>query len=359
MAAGLAEELLSGPRGRRLCWSALDAQSFQRTGRCELHRIEDGGRGRVLPALQRVIAETDLGRFASSGDVVGFLELASDSVDRARYWQEPDEVDEALADQELIDVLRPVAEAITGSPASAWWSSGIVLEDQVLVEWKGDGAPRPRLNGVAAVLASWKARAVSDEVRLRDQHVSGVWSSSPACALTLEEAIRVGSDVPALNRTTRSLPSLGAVGLLLEEDNFGTPSARCWPVRTSRSPRVFEICGDHEWRRLTERYPIEVTFGRRGNWDQATGRTGRWLLPDWSLVVQDYDAVHLSAMAYFAASGRVLALERDVATLIAGWNADETYWLTDVLAFEGAPTDWAAADHHPSRTWHPLKGRVE
>ena len=234
MAAGLAEELLSGPRGRRLCWSALDAQSFQRTGRCELHRIEDGGRGRVLPALQRVIAETDLGRFASSGDVVGFLELASDSVDRARYWQEPDEV-----------------------------------------------------------------------------------------------------------------------------DNFGTPSARCWPVRTSRSPRVFEICGDHEWRRLTERYPIEVTFGRRGNWDQATGRTGRWLLPDWSLVLQDDDAVPLSAMVYFAASGRVLALERDVATLIAGWNADETYWLTDVLAFAGAPTDWAAADHHPSRTWHPLKGRVE
>ena len=55
MAAGLAEELLSGPRGRRLCWSALDAQSFQRTGRCELHMIEDGGSGLILPALQRVI----------------------------------------------------------------------------------------------------------------------------------------------------------------------------------------------------------------------------------------------------------------------------------------------------------------
>ena len=176
---------------------------------------------------------------------------------------------------------------------------------------------------------------------------------------TFAEIEHAERPIDALNRTKRSCPTLGAIGLLLEEDNFGAPSARCWPVRTSRSRRVFEICGDDDWRRLTERYPIEVTFGRRGNWDQATGRTGRWLLPDWSLVLQDDDAVPLSAMVYFAASGRVLALERDVAMLIAGWNADETYWLTDVLAFAGAPTDWAAADHHPSRTWHPLKGRVE
>lgn len=116
-------------------------------------------------------------------------------------------------------------------------------------------------------------------------------------------------------------------------------------------PRVFEIRNAGDWQALTERYPIEVTFARRGNWDPATGRSGRWLLPDWPRVAEDYDAVHLNAMAYLAASGRALALKGGVATLIAGWNADETYWLADLLGFDATPTDWIAASHHPARMW--------
>lgn len=350
-AVSLADALLSGPRGRRLCWGALDAQSFERTGRYQLRGVRDGGAARILPVLQSVVAESDLEKCASSSDDVGLLELVADSVDCARYWQEPDEVDAALADPYLIDVLRPAAEAIASAPASAWWSSGLALGSQVVVEWFEDGAQRPRLEGAAVVLATWKEQAERDEVRLRGQTVSGAWWSTPICSLMPEAAARFGSDLPAVNRTTRALPSLGAVGLLLEEDNFGTPSARCWPVHAPRAPRVLEIRDDGDWRALTERYRVEVTFGRRGNWDQATGRAGRWLLPDWRLVAEDYDAVHLSVVAYLATSGRALALECEAATLIAGWNADETYWLNDVLAFDGAPIEWIAADHHPARTW--------
>ncbi|MDA8297812.1 MAG: hypothetical protein M0004_14735 [Actinomycetota bacterium] len=346
-----AEALLSGPRGRRLCWIALDEQSFERTGRYQLRALEYGGTERILPILRSVLAEADLAEYASSDDVVDLLELVANSVDSARYWQEPDEIDAALTDPELIDLLAPVAEAIARAPASTWWSSGLALGDQVLVERREDGAPPPRLKGAPAVLAAWKARALDDEVRLRGRDVSGVWWSSPTGALGSEAAKRFGDDPPALNRTTRSLPSLGAVGLLLEEDSFGTPSARCWPLRASRAPRVFEVRGEDDWRALTERYPIEVTFGRRGNWDLATGRSGRWVLADWSLVAEDYDAVHLSALAYLATSGRALSLSSGAATLIAGWNADETYWLADVPEVSGAPSEWVAAEHHPARRW--------
>lgn len=80
-----ADALVSGPRGRRLCWNALDAQSFERTGRYQLRGVGDGGTARILRVLQSIDADSDLEKYASSSDVVGFLEFVADSVDRARH----------------------------------------------------------------------------------------------------------------------------------------------------------------------------------------------------------------------------------------------------------------------------------
>jgi hypothetical protein len=55
---------------------------------------------------------------------------------------------------------------------------------------------------------------------------------------------------------------------------------------------------------------------------------GRLLIPDWLAVARRYDAVHLTPAAYFTAAGRLLPVEPGVATMIAGWGPDATYWLT-------------------------------
>ncbi|MEO7124431.1 MAG: hypothetical protein ABI400_15220 [Lacisediminihabitans sp.] len=56
-------------------------------------------------------------------------------------------------------------------------------------------------------------------------------------------------------------------------------------------------------------------------------------------MASDYDAVHLTVLGYLTTAGRALPV-RDSHTVLAGWNPDETYWLTDVLAESGAPSEW-------------------
>lgn len=347
-----AEMLLAGPRGRRLCWLALDDQSYARTGRHQLRPLELGAPIEVvLSTLQRAVADTDLDRLATWSDEVTSLELVADSVASARYWQDPDEIDRALATRQAIEALRAVAEAIGGAPASAWWSEALALDEQVLVDADSDDAGAPRLTGAALVLAGWKRQVIEAEARLRGEDVGGAWGSPPTWSLTRQEAERWGGDRPALRSTTRSLPGLGAVGLLLEEDSSAPSSLFCRPVRCRRPPNVFEIHDADDWLFLAERHPIDVTWGRRGTWSHAAGLDGHWVLPDWALVAEEYDGVHLSLLGYLATSGRALPLDTGVATFIAGWDADATYWLTDTLVVAGEPTGWAATGKNPSRAW--------
>ena len=336
-----------------MCWVAIDEQSFARTGRYQLHSAACDGRIEViLAALKCALRDADLILLSACADELALLDLAADSVDEARYWQDPDDLDRVLADQRVVEVLEPVAEAIAGAPASAWWSSGLVLDNQVVVEWREDDAPPPRLEGAAVVLAEWKKRVVEDEARFHGKQVSGPWWSPPIWSLSADEVERWGGDLPGLGVTTRSLRGLGAIGLLLEEDSSGTLGARCWPVRSSRQPKVLEIRDAADWLDLVNRFPLDVTWGRQATWSLATGLNLRWLLPDWSVVAQEYEAVHLTLMGYLGTSGRALELDTKMATLIAGWNPDATYWLADLLELAGEPTEWLATEHDPPRSWH-------
>ena len=53
----------------------------------------------------------------------------------------------------------------------------------------------------------------------------------------------------------------------------------------------------------------------------------------------DWDGVHLSVAGYLATAGRALPVGK-ARTLLAGWNPDETYWLTDVLTPAGQAQAW-------------------
>ena len=87
---------------------------------------------------------------------------------------------------------------------------------------------------------------------------------------------------------------------------------------------------------------------RRHDWFRTTGGRGPWLIPDWSAVGRDYDAVHLTVLGYLATAGRALPVDDDF-TVLAGWEPSETWWLDDVVR-SGKPDTWTRTEHG---TWKP------
>jgi len=86
----------------------------------------------------------------------------------------------------------------------------------------------------------------------------------------------------------------------------------------------------------------------------ATGLDRRWLLPDWSAVGEDYDAVHLTVNGYLGISGRALPVDEDSATFLAGWDPDVSFWLTDLLEAADSAQLWSAERSSPARRWRPV-----
>ncbi|MGN7250301.1 hypothetical protein [Arthrobacter sp. SAFR-014] len=263
------------------------------------------------------------------------------AVDAARYWQQPDETDALLAQPAIRLALGPVAHALADALA-AWWGPGFLDGDhQSFVQWTDERKGQPPVPGGAArTLADWKAAALADERQAAERpknpaaNWGGWWWSTPRPSELLT--------------TTRSLPDLGAIGLLLVEDSIGWKQATVWPLVPRPDARVYEIDGPAAWTGLAARYPMDVSLAKRHDWWRTTGIAGRWLVPDWSAVAGDYDGVHLTLWGYLTTAGRALAarpfagpsvavLER---TVLAGWDPDETYWLNDVLTPGAAPSDW-------------------
>lgn len=308
-----ADALLAGPRGRSLCVSLLEE-------RRECAEIAD-------------LSGTPL-------DGSALMAGLRAAVDSAWYWQEPDREDRGFAS----DALRPIAEAVVaaaGTPDLRWWTAPADRARQRYAQFLGDHPlPGPRLTGAAASVSAWRAETVDDERSAHDlpedpaAPYSGRWWSTP--------------EHSALPVTTRALPDLGAARLALVEDGLGWQSARCWPVVPEEGTRVYEIRGPDQWAELVYRYPLDVSKSRRHDWWRATGRTGRWLIPDYTAVAADWDAVHVSVAGYLTTAGIAIPAGGGPCTMLAGWDPDATWWLTDVLSLTGPPEDWRADDQAPS-----------
>jgi hypothetical protein len=261
------------------------------------------------------------------------------------YWQEPDGEDRALAPVAVREALGPAAAALAAAPGCRWWESAMDPERQRYTQFLGDQPlDHPHLSGGAERVAAWCEDTAGRETSLRREPLepfgawSGRWWSDPAL-----------SGLPV---TTRAVSGLGALRLSLVEDSLGWETARCWPLRPRSGVRVYEVDGPDAWSALVTRYPLDVTRSRRNDWWQATGQEGSWLIPDYEAVSADYDAVHASVLGYLTTAG--VAVQAGVAgtasagdatwRLLAGWDPDATWWLTDSLAPAGAPEEWAADD---------------
>jgi len=106
-------DLLRGPRGRRVCLSLL--------AETDPHlRALEGRAGVGIASSNFISTLTDLVTDASEQLPSEFGEFALmtallESVDAARYWQEPYEIDRLLADTRVQAALAPVAEAVASA----------------------------------------------------------------------------------------------------------------------------------------------------------------------------------------------------------------------------------------------------
>ena len=372
-----AGDLLSGPRGRRLCWALLDA------GHCRgWDRIWNGAMTGDLSGLTDevagCVAQTDLGSIAATAGDRPLLEALGESVARAMYWQEPDQVDRALTNLAVREALLPIARAVAVAPAAQWWPAPVAADRQQYVEWLGWPDDPPALTGAGATLAAWRSATLEDERsaggRPADPSApyTGNWWSAP-----------LPSRLPA---TTSAIPGIGPLGLVVVEDGLGWREARCHPValRDGGTARIYEVTGPDRWAELVGRYPLDVSKSRRHDWWKVTGWTGAWVIPDFAAVAADYDAIHVSVLGYLVTAGRAFPVRGTAGgrapvgrppgggalaateggagqvaaageapagdgprTVLAGWDPGQTYWLTDILTASGPPVRWAAREDEP------------
>jgi hypothetical protein len=260
------------------------------------------------------------------------------SVDSARYWQEPDGEDVLAAFPIVRDALAPLAERALALPGMQRSSQPRGTE-QWAIEWHPAHEPVPLAKDPRQTLSEWgrgtraeEARAVLERPDDPHANVSGTWWSIPL----------------GLVRTTGQVPA----GLGLVEDSLGWEDATAIPVRGDG--RTLEIRTPDDWTTLCRTFPLDVTASRRHDWFRATGRKGRWVIPDWERVAGEWDAAHLTLLGYLSSATRALKVDADTASVIAGWDPDVTIWLTDVAREGSGPRQSWHRTRHDS-TWSPVK----
>jgi hypothetical protein len=349
-AGPISRALLAGPRGRRLLLQLAALLDEEVSGALMLlgHEL-DPGRGTAR--LMLTLGDREAPR-VSPGDLVDLLERISrspldeellpaalqESVDSARYWQEPDGVDALAALPALRESLRPLARAVAATATAGGWGRPAAPLQHVLEE-AGPGAPQ--LSGPHGDVARWGRLTREDEARAAVERPSdprepwsGQWWSMPL-------GLHVSHDhVPA--------------ALDLIEDGTGADEFVTTPV--SGPGRCLEITGAEDWVRLCRELPLEVTASRRHDWFRTTGVDGRWVVPDWERVAERWDAVHLTVLGYLSGATRALGVAPGVGSVIAGWDPGATVRLAPGAPdAAGPPQRWRREQEHGAG-WVPVAG---
>ncbi|MGM1017196.1 MAG: hypothetical protein ACQEW8_06640 [Actinomycetota bacterium] len=343
----IADELLCGPRGRRLCLGYVGMvdeaiwRAVSRLGQEFDPHPTSAAFGWATTAVVEdpTFTEADVAERIRRTDLTSIPDDAArqamhDTVDVARYWQEPDGGDMVAALPAVRDALSSVADRLgtlmpdlTAPFTTAQWT----------VDWRvaSDSAPIERSPSEA--LARWTSEQREEEERTTREHLrdpranyTGMWWSVPQQLLQ-----------------TRSK---ALYALHLVEDFSGWEVATLIPVHGAG--RILEIESADDWATLCREYPMEVTASRRHDWFRVTGRDGGWLIPDWERVAQRWDAVHLTTLGYLSSATKQIDVDGEYTTVIAGWAPDSTIWLTDVARERDEPRQqWHRRDH--DNRWVP------
>lgn len=268
----------------------------------------------------------------------------------ARYWQVPDGEDLLAATPEMRQGLRRVAAHIAASHSTAWWCTPVAFLAQQSVRW-GDNLPKTIPHDPRATLLKAREGERTIEHTAREELFvdaaadwSGGWWSRPP------------QDIPA---SARVLFDGSPAGLWFVEDGLGWERAESERILVPENASVFEIASAADWAELCVRFPLEVTAQKRHDWYRTTARTARWVMPDWAQVAEQYDAVHLQVGAYLAAAGVAILVDEDTdsASVIAGWNPDETYWFSSNISYSHESIKWRLEDDGTDMVWKSASTR--
>ncbi len=266
----------------------------------------------------------------------------SDTAGAARGWQAPTGIDVLLAQPALVSALRPVAQAVTNSPAVDWWSRDMDPQDQWIELQESDGSAWSwRLRGnIRTVWDEWAQHRAEEEA----EGFSSTWWTSP---------ITFGQDSPPITHGT--LPSAACdasgapaerphgdaelaaagtpTGFLIQEDSGPVgPLMQAGRLLPQAAPRVLEIDSEAAWVSACTAFPLDVSrsYGpqaRLALYLVDEPRATTWVIPDWGKAAREYDAVHLTVGAYLACATRPIEVPGHGFSAITGWDPDETYWL--------------------------------
>lgn len=366
--ASLVGLLVRGPRGRRMLLEYAIASerihdpeyredSFS-AGVFVASYYLDPGKGTSVQLIGDVdteltdIAPAEVGRRLASVPLAevtpGLLrDCLAEAVDSARYWQEPDGSDVLAATDELQAQLRRVAEHVAASPHTAWWGEQIAERSQWQVEWY-DAPPHAVPTEPLTLLCTVRDQLIEEELIARRErpsdvtaNFSGNWWSRPPWELP---------------STTRALFDGSPAGLWFVEDSLGWEQADTRRLGMPAGLRIYEIDTAQAWADLCARFPIEVTAQERHDWYSTTGRDGAWVIPDWAKVAEHYDAVHLQVGAYLSAAGAAIPVDEQTATVIAGWDPDETFWFTPNVRYIDEPVRWVLEENGERTDWARQEG---
>jgi len=247
-----------------------------------------------------------------------------------------------------------VARAITAAPGTRSWWQPLNRADQRLIQWYAaapdsgadlervvrKGARRDRAeNEEGLALARPKPRRPGTRY-------AATWWSAP--------------DWAEGNWTTSPAGDWPSIELAQFIDTLIPPveaDATVWSVQVAAEARVLEITGPDGWQHLTERFGRDVTGTHDGEWRHWGQADGPWRLPDWELVMDHYDGIHITIGGYIASCGRALPVTGGY-TMLAGWVPDATLWLRDMAVTRRRLGRWTGPLNglHPddqAKPWHP------
>jgi hypothetical protein len=236
------------------------------------------GRAFLLLAARSGLAPVQIGMPRVSLEIAAAAlgEVSLWRVDRAAVFAELDRVSEG----ELADLARSVLT----SPGAEWWFQALRRSSQMWLSTSGSAPLAARLVTPSRSPTSWESYA--------QKPADGFFTS------TLIEG-------------TSAVHAELASGSSDFVDRFQSGHRTCWRLVAAPDARICEIDGPEAWHSLCVRH-------------RAHGPDGR-LVPDWTSVARDFDAVHLTL-------GGLLTGQQVRISSSAGWTARQVGSRADLVA---------------------------
>ena len=219
--------------------------------------------------------------------------------------------------------LKDLARAVLEEPGVGWWFEPIARESQM---WISDSSGPPTASGLESPnlqMTYWERRTNKSE--------SGFYTCTSYGGVTSFLTVMDMSEVH------------GPVNDMAMYFEF--PLSQ-WQVRVSENARVYEINGARDWYRLCAEYPArsardasDPEASDKAGWDvyplravDGSGRADiatdmeRWLTPNWAMVAEDWDGVHLTLGGLLTAE-KVRVASAAGWSMLRFWDMEQTMWL--------------------------------